>query len=248
MINCYIVDDEPSNVDALLFSLKNNHPELRVLGYSLSPMKAIEQLNNSKIDLLFLDIQMPQLNGFELLNKLQQRDFELIFITAYDQYGIQAVKISALDYLLKPLNEVEMAAAIEKAKEKIQVKRKNSNLENLLQNYNQRAEGPKIALNINKESRFVLVSEIVRCQADNNYTEVYLEDGQQVMVSKTLKEFDLMLEGFGFLRCHHSHLINIKYIKGIKGPGLHKITLTDQTEISISRMKKELVKNILSKI
>ncbi|MCW8313752.1 LytR/AlgR family response regulator transcription factor [Sphingobacterium thalpophilum] len=247
MINCYIVDDEPNNVDVLLYTLKSRHPELDIVGCSLSPTDAIQQLNKVKIDLLFLDIQMPQLNGFELLNRLDRRDFEVIFITAHDQYGIQAVKISALDYLLKPLNDMELEAAIAKAKEKIQAKRENINLENLLQNYNKKTYDPKIALTINRESRFVPVSEIIRCRADNNYTEIYLKDGLQIMVSKTLKEFDLMLEGFGFLRCHHSHLINTKYIKGIQGPGLHKIILTDHTEVPISRMKKDLVKIVYPK-
>lgn len=248
MISCYIIDDEPNNIDSLMYILKNNHPEIRIIGYSLNPDQAIEQINSSKPDILFLDIQMPNKNGFELLNEIENSDFEVVFITAYDEYGIQAVKISALDYLLKPLNEVELAGAIKKATEKINEKRQNANLENLLLNFNYNALDPKIALAMNRQTQFVSVSEIIRCQADNNYTEIYLEDGSKVIISKTLKEYDEMLKGLGFLRCHHSHLINIKHIQGIIGPGFHKILLNDKTEIPISRMKKEIVKNTLSKL
>lgn len=248
MINCYIVDDEPNNVDSLRYILMNNHPEIFVLGDQIDPNKAIAEINQLKPDLLFLDIQMPNKNGFELLNDISHKAFEVIFITAYDQYGIQAVKISALDYLLKPINESELAKAIEKAEIKINAKRKNSNLENLLRNFNDEKTDSKIALIIDKQTRYVPISEIVRCQADNNYTEVYLIDGRKVILSKTLKDFEEMLAGFGFLRCHHSHLVNIKYIQGIQGPGFNKILLNNDLLIPISRMKKELIKNTIAKI
>ncbi|SEG40608.1 LytR/AlgR family response regulator transcription factor [Sphingobacterium lactis] len=247
MINCYIVDDEPNNVDSLRYILKNNHPELFVLGYQIDPSKAIAEINQLKPDLLFLDIQMPNKNGFELLIDISHKGFEVIFITAYDQYGIQAVKISALDYLLKPIDESELAKAIEKAETKINAKRKNSNLENLLRNFNDEKTDSKIALIIDKQTKYVPISEIVRCQADNNYTEVYLIDGRKVILSKTLKDFEEMLAGFGFLRCHHSHLVNIKYIQGIQGPGFNKILLNNDVLIPISRMKKELIKNTIPK-
>lgn len=248
MINCYIVDDEPNNVDSLRYILKNNYPELFVLGYQIDSSKAIVEINQLKPDLLFLDIQMPNKNGFELLNDLSHKGFEVIFITAYDQYGIQAVKISALDYLLKPINESELAKAIEKAEIKINAKRKNTNLENFLRNFNDKSTEPKIALIINKQTRYVPISEIIRCQADNNYTEVFFKDGRKVILSKTLKDLEEMLEGFGFLRCHHSHLINIKYIQGVQGPGFNKILLNSDVLIPISRMKKELIRNTIAKI
>ena len=248
MINCYIVDDEPNNVDSIRYILKNNYPELFVVGYQIDSSKAIVEINQLKPDLLFLDIQMPNKNGFELLNDLSHKGFEVIFITAYDQYGIQAVKISALDYLLKPINESELAKAIEKAEIKINAKRKNTNLENLLRNFNDKSTEPKIALIINKQTRYVPISEITRCQADNNYTEVYFKDGRKVILSKTLKDLEEMLEGFGFLRCHHSHLINIKYIRGVQGPGFNKILLNSDVLIPISRMKKELIRNTIAKI
>ena len=248
MINCYIVDDEPNNVESLRYILKNNHPEIYILGYQTDSSKAIVEIDQLKPDLLFLDIQMPNKNGFEILNEISHEGFEVIFITAYDQYGIQAVKISALDYLLKPIIEAELAHAIEKAEIKINSKRENSNLKNLLRNYKDINTDPKIALIINKQTRYISISEIIRCQADNNYTEVYLKDGSKAILSKTLKDFEEMLNGFGFLRCHHSHLVNINYIRGIQGPGFNKILLNNDFLIPISRMKKELIKNTISKI
>lgn len=248
MINSYIVDDEPNNVDSLRYILKKNHPEIFILGSQTDSSKAIAEINQLKPDLLFLDIQMPNRTGFDILNDISNKSVEVIFITAYDQYGIQAVKISALDYLLKPIDEGELANAVEKAKLKINSKRENSNLENLLRNFNDKKADPKVALVINKQSRYVPITEIIRCKADDNYTEVYLKDGNNVIISKTLKEFEEMFNGFGFLRCHHSHLINIKYIQGIQGPGVSKILLNNGVLIPISRMKKELVKNILNKI
>ena len=248
MINCYIVDDEPNNVESLRYILKNNYPEIYILGYQTDSSKAIVEIDQLKPDLLFLDIQMPNKNGFEILNEISHEGFEVIFITAYDQYGIQAVKISALDYLLKPIIEAELALAIEKAEIKINSKRENSNLKNLLRNYKDINTDPKIALIINKQTRYISISEIIRGQADNNHTEVYLKDGSKAILSKTLKDFEEMLNGFGFLRCHHSHLVNINYIRGIQGPGFNKILLNNDFLIPISRMKKELIKNTISKI
>jgi two-component system LytT family response regulator len=238
MITCILVDDEPNNVEALQYMLEKQHPSIRILHTAHSVDEALAFIQLHPPDLVFLDIQMPGKNGFDLLAQLPDRSLEVIFVTAYDQYGIHAVKYSALDYLLKPIDEKELEAAIHKAEERIEAKRYNINLEHLIRNMKDQAQDPTLALSIGYETRFVNVSSIVRCKADNNYTEIYLQSGEIWLISKTLKEYDELLTPQGFLRVHQSHLINRSYIARIKKGLNASLILKDGTEIPIARQKK----------
>jgi two-component system, LytTR family, response regulator len=199
-------------------------------------------------DLVFLDIQMPERNGFELLKSLKSLTFEIIFVTAYDQYGIQAVKFSAIDYLLKPLSIDDLKTAVEKAVLHSTQKRQNLQLENLIQLLQQKQQKQfhRIALQSTRETRFVEPDKIIRCESSNNYTTFFLFNGESILTSKPIFEYEEMLADYGFVRCHQSHLVNKIFIKSwIKDEGGF-LLLENGVKIPISRNKKEGLKLLLS--
>lgn len=199
-INCIIIDDEVNNIENLQFLLQKYCMGVSVLATATSADEAIEKIKLYKPDLIFLDIQMPVKSGFEVLKAFREVFFEVIFVTAYDKYGIQAIKFSALDYLLKPIQIDELQLSIEKAKKRIEQKNQNFKIENLLDFIKRgQSEPPKIALPTLSEIRYVKTDEIIRCEADDNYTTFYLQNGEKILVCKPLKEFSEILKPFNFL-------------------------------------------------
>ncbi len=170
MIRAILVDDEQNNIDNLKKLLEKYCPEVAVISMTTSAIDGKKMITEQKPDLIFLDIQMPDKNGFELLKSLDSYSFEVIFVTAFDKYGIQAVKFSAIDYLLKPINIEELKSAVNKAAEKIVQKKQNYQLENLLRLLQQQREEHRIAIPAAKETRLVKTKDIIRCESSNNYT------------------------------------------------------------------------------
>jgi len=247
-INSIIIDDEPNNIENIQSILQRLYPEINVVATATDAEYGIAAIDKLQPDLVFLDIQMPGRSGFDLLRAFSQINFEIIFITAYDHYGIQAIKFSALDYLLKPIDIEEFKSAIQKAKDKIASRQKNHSIENLLE-YIKRGqnEPPKMALPTLEEIRYVPVTEIVHCQASNNYTIFHLENGEQILVCKTLKEFAQLLQTHRFIRTHQSHLVNTSFVKSYLKEDGGTLLLKDQTKIPISRQNRETVKEALSR-
>jgi two-component system LytT family response regulator len=198
-------------------------------------------------DIVFLDIEMPVQNGFDLLKSLPGHNFEIIFVTAHAQYGMQAVKFAAIDYLLKPINVEALQEALARAVQKRAEKKRNWQLENLmalLQNQQMKSEH-RIALPTARETRFAKTEEIIRCESTNNYTTFYFITGEKLMVSKPIYEYESLLADYHFIRCHQSHLVNIKYIKSwVKEDGGY-LLLDDKTQIPVARQKREMVKELL---
>jgi len=189
---------------------------------------------------------MPVKSGFDVLTEFTEPDFEVIFITAYDQYGIQAIKFSALDYLLKPINITELKNAVNKAGKKISAKLKDHKLENLIANIMRgQREVPKIALPTLKETRYIKVDEIVRCEASDNYTTFYTANAEQILVCKTLKDFAELLHFHGFIRTHQSHLINVEFVKSLLKEDGGVLLMADNMKIPISKQNKDQVKTAL---
>jgi two-component system, LytTR family, response regulator len=250
MINTVIIDDEQNNIDNLSILLQKYCAQVTILATALNADEGEQIILKHKPDLVFLDIQMPSKNGFDLLKSLKSFDFEIIFVTAYDQYGIQAVKFSAIDYLLKPINIDDLKDAVQKAALKSAQKKHNVQLENLIHLIQQKQEKQfhRIALQSTKETRFVEPNKILRCESSNNYTTFFLSDGEKILTSKPIFEYEDMLQDYGFVRCHQSHLVNKAYIKSwIKEEGGY-LLMEDKAQIPISRHKKEGLKSILGQM
>lgn len=242
-----LIDDEQPNLDNLQALLKTYCPQVNVCGTALNAEAAKRVLYTEQPDVLFLDIQMPQQNGFDFLRSLPEYNFEVIFVTAYDQYVLQALRFAAVDYLLKPLDINELQAAVERAIKQRRLKEQNQLLHNLMQTLKsgQSQDEPRIALATAKETRFVKISEIIRCESSNNYTTFYLADGETLLVCKPIYAYDDVLTPYGFIRCHQSHLVNKSFIKSWKKEFGDFLLLADGSEVPISRGKKEGLKKAL---
>ncbi|MGJ7032699.1 LytR/AlgR family response regulator transcription factor [Niabella hirudinis] len=247
MIQAVIIDDERNNIDNLEGLLQRYCTQVQIAGIAMTADEGATLIRKLKPDLVFLDIQMPGKSGFQMLQELPAPSFEIILVTAFDQYGIQAIKFSAVDYLLKPLNIEELKAAVQKAERRIGERMQNRELENLLQMIRNREERAthKLALPTVKETRFVHPKEIIRCESSNVYTSFYLSNHEKIMVSKPIYEYEELLADFGFLRCHQSHLVNKTYIKSwIKEDGGF-LVLDNGEQIPVARSKKEIVAKML---
>ncbi|RYG16123.1 MAG: response regulator transcription factor [Chitinophagaceae bacterium] len=217
MITAILVDDEPINNNNLKALLQRHCPQINVIATANSADEARSQMLQLKPDVVFLDIEMPEKNGFDLLKSIEKPEFAVVFVTAYDAYGIMAIKFSALDYLLKPINIEELKQTVAKIEQSVTVKKQNARLENLLQFVDKKQfdENQKIALPTQKETYFVPIKEIVCCESSNNYTTFILTSGTEHLISRPLYEYDDWLTPYGFIRCHQSHLVNKKHVKSI---------------------------------
>lgn len=250
MIKALIIDDEKNNIGNLTRLLVQHHLPVTIVGSATNADDGIKAILEHQPDLLFLDIQMPEKNGFDVLKALPHHHFEVIFVTAFDQYGIQAVKFSAIDYLLKPVNPDELKTAIHKVEAKLSKKKDNLQLENLMQLIRDKdaKKDHKLALASTKEIHFVNTTDIIRCESSNAYTQFFLADGKNILVSKPIFEYEELLANYDFIRCHQSHLVNKKFIKSLVKEDAGYLLLADHTRIPISRSKKEMVLNALNTI
>ena len=240
MITALIVDDEPGCRESLEHFVDRHCPQLTVVGMADSVATAWEAIREHQPQLVFLDVEMPMGTGFDLLKSLPKIDFEVIFVTAYDQYAIQAFRFSAIDYLLKPINILELKAAAEKVQARIEGAGRQQHYDVLLDNVaDPRALPRKVAFPTSKGLSFCEVSDIVRCQANDNYTTIFLLDGTKFMISKTVKWVDELLSDFEFFRVHQSHLVSLAHIKEYQRTAGGSILMIDGTEVPISQRKKE---------
>ena len=246
-MKAYILDDEQSAVEVLEIYLHKHFPEIMLIGKNTKPIEAIEEITNLQPDLLFIDIQIPKLNGFEVIEQLPKPWPMVVFATAYDKFAIDAIKYSALYYLLKPLNLPELKIAIQKATDNLANKQSNLRLQELLFNMkNNSLQKSKIAVRNNDAIEYLNAEEILRCEADNNYTKIFLTNGKKILVSKTLKDFEQLLTPFNFIRIHQSHLINQAHIKRFIKTDGGTVVLSDDSEFPVARARKELLLKILS--
>lgn len=241
-----IVDDERSNRENLQHLLQVYAPDVQIITTADDVNSALKAINQHRPQLVFLDIQLHAKTGFDLLKQLGDITFEIIFVTAYNQYGIEAIKFSALDYLLKPIDIDDLKLAVDKARKAIQQKQKNERLNYLLDYLkDDKKATPRIALPMFSETRYVNIPDIVRCEADNTYTQFILSNGEKILVSKTLKEYSDMLISHGFIRSHQSHLVNISHIKSWLREDGGSLLLNDGTKIPVSKLNREKVKEAL---
>ncbi|HZI54603.1 MAG TPA: LytTR family DNA-binding domain-containing protein [Chitinophagaceae bacterium] len=245
MIKALIIDDEIHCRKTLSMLLKDYCPDVQVMGQCSDGESGLDSIQKFKPDLIFLDIEMPNMNGFEMLEKLPEINFEIIFTTSYDQYAIKAIRFSALDYLLKPVDREELQRAVQKATQRLHHPLPQQ-LEILLQKLHQPASSiQKIALPTMEGLQMIAVNSIISCASDSNYTVFFLKNKQKLIVSRPLKEIEEMLEEYSFLRVHNSYLVSLNEIeKYVKGEGGY-LVMTDGSAIDVSRSKKETLLNKL---
>lgn len=249
MRSAIIVDDERSAIESLKWEIENFAKEVKVIDTFTNPTEAISAINYLKPDIVFLDIEMPELDGFQLLHKLTYRDFNLIITTAYNQYAIQAFKENAIDYLLKPVDPDELINAIKKTENQLNLSIETSNIDKVFSkiiNENLPNKNKRIPLALTEKVIMVNDSEIIYCQSDGNYTHVFLKDGTKHLLSKNIKTVTAMLPETHFLRVHKSYVINIDYISEyLRGDG-GEVILTNNTIIPVSRSHKSSLLSLLN--
>ena len=241
MIKAIIVDDEPNCCEILSTLLERYCPQVKVADICHSGEAALSAIIEINPDIVFLDIEMPFMNGFELLERLQSVNFKLIFTTSYDQYAIKAIRFSALDYLLKPIDREELQHAVVKAMEALN-KPMPQQLEVLMQKLHKSGTGnQKIALPTLEGLLMISVDNIISCASDRNYSVFYLKEKKKIVVSKPLKDMEELLEDHSFLRVHHSFLVNLQEIsKYVRGEGGY-LVMSDRSTVDVSRSKKDLL-------
>jgi len=249
MVRIMIVDDEAgaSNMLQLLIE-KQLRTQKEILSIN-DPEEALRRIPDFKPTLLMLDIEMPQMNGFDLLNRLGSWDFDLIFTTAYDRYAIKAIRFSALDYLLKPIDIIDLQNALNRhiVRREHGLKQQDDLINNLLTNLKQKDVAHfKLALNTSEGTFFFDPKDIIRLEGESNYTRFFFSNHKPVLVSKTLKEYEELLTPYDFLRVHKSYLVNRTYVQHMDREGV--LWLTDGSHILVSRRKKdEVMKELMMK-
>jgi two-component system LytT family response regulator len=240
MIRSVLIDDETNSLEMMEWLLKTYCPQVSIEAMCNAADKGLEAINKYKPDVVFLDIEMPHMNGFDLLEQFDRLFFDVVFCTAYDQFALKAFKYSALNYLLKPVDPDDLKETIRRLEEKKSVPSKQQ-IELLLQNIRQPAKPvvQRIALTTNDGMMFVSTNDILYCEAESNYTTVVLSEGKKIMVSKVLKDIDEALSGPDFFRVHNSYLINLNHIKKfVRGEGGYVI-MNDGANISTSRSRRQ---------
>jgi len=245
MIKAIIVDDEPYCCETITTLLEDND-EVEIVAECHNGIDALEAIRKYNPGLVFLDVEMPKMNGFEMLQQLPSVNFEIIFTTSYDQYALKAIRFSAIDYLLKPVDEEELKSAVQKVIRRSQ-KPIAEQLEILMQKINQPSTPVrKIAMPTMEGFQMIMIDSIISCEADSNYTTLHLKGNKKIVVCRNLKDIEEMLEDHSFTRVHRCHVVNLNEVeKFVKGEGGYLI-MSDASTIDVSRTRKEtLLKKLL---
>jgi len=239
MIKALLIDDEVNNLASLEFLLHHDCEGIEVAGKAQSARQARDWLQLHTADVIFLDIAMPGENGFQFLNSLTLQNFKVVFVTAYNEYALQAIKASAVDYILKPVNIDELQKAVEKVKRALNspaaTEQNRLLLQHLLETVSKRSPPKKIALPQLGSISFIEVDDMVSLQADSNYTIIHMKDMQKLVISKTLKDFEELLDENQFARIHKSYIVNLRYIKEYSSIDGGIVKMSDGNQWSISR-------------
>lgn len=253
MINCVLIDDDKQLRLGLKTLLQKYNPELTVIGEADSKQNGIEVLENLKPQVVFLDIQLLDGTGFDILESYLKRNgklnFQVVFVTAHEQYALKAFKFSASDYILKPIDPDDLHVAINKIKLNINQTNNSENIDLLLENLKKNHDNFKrIALSTQESIHLFEINDIIRCESLDNYTKFYIKNSKPILISKTLKDYEDLLSDYGFERIHQSHLINLSYLKSyVKADGGYVI-MWDNANIPVSQRKKDRLQEIIKRL
>lgn len=245
-LKAILVDDELPSLQNLEQKIREFCPDIHIIATAQKPEEAIQLIEQMHPDVVFLDIEMPRMNGFKMLEQIKEKDFDIVFTTAYNHYAIDAVRISAFDYLVKPVAVKDLQDTVARLL-KSQNKQTPEKLDVLRQNLSDsRSQSDKITISTNEGVEFYEISQIVRIESSSNYSKIYFKDGKNILVTKLLKDFEEILLPYRFFRIHNSHLINLSYIKKyIRGDG-GQVVMQNNEVIDVSRRKKEEFLKLIS--
>lgn len=237
MVSVVIIDDELSAIESLVWELKHFNTDISVVAQFTNPEEAIDYLSINSPDCLFLDIQMPTMDGFQFLNKLSKRDFAVVITTAYNEYAIKALKHEAIDYLLKPIDSDDLQETIKKIKTHKSKQKSELNFELAFEQFNERFNKKKVTINTDGKLIFIDADDILIVSSDGNYSTIELANNQKIVVTKKLKEVNSLLPQEHFFRIHNSYIINLNHLKEfIKSDGY--VVLTNNKKIPVARQRK----------
>jgi two-component system LytT family response regulator len=239
-IKTVLLDDEFHSTEILEDLILKNLPQVEILAKFNEPEKALAFLKTNKVDLLFLDIEMPHLNGFELLEKLNEEGSlpSVAFVTAYDQYALKAFKYSAFNYLLKPVEKEDIIQLVTQFEQRNK-HQQDEQLQYLISLFRKQNNFEKLVLSVQDGFEIIQVNDIIHIDSDSNYSTLYIENNKTIVIARTLKDFESTLKEKGFLRVHHSHLVNLsKITKFIKADGGY-VLMSNGNKINVSKSKKE---------
>ncbi|MEN9999946.1 MAG: hypothetical protein RI922_2936 [Bacteroidota bacterium] len=247
MKKALIIDDENRTRELIAKMITSFGFDIEAIPAGENVQSGIKAIEEIKPDIVFLDIQMPDGTGFDVLRSVKNKNFEVVFITAHEEFAIKAIKFSALDYLLKPIDPSELRAAVERAIQAVDDKKEDSQFD-ALQNNIQPNQKRRLVLKTQESVYVVELHEIIRCEADRNYTSFFLVGGKKILVSKTLKEYETLLSSHNFLRVQQSHLINLDYVDRYdKGNG-GSVVMKDGSEVPLSPAKRDIFFKILENL
>ncbi len=245
MSRAVIIDDEKHLREMIRNMLSDSFPDLEIIGEADSVKDGVKTIDDLKPDIVFLDIEIKGGEGFDILKEVKYKGFKVIFITAFNEFAIKAIKFSAIDYILKPIDEDEFLKAVKKALAEIEKPMLQKQIENFFDNYHN-LQNKKLVIRTAEDIHIVNVNDIIRCESDNSYTSVFVEGGEKIVVSKSIKEYTELLNDYGFIRPHQSHLVNLNYVKRLDKSDGGFLIMKDGKEIPVSTRRKQNLLQILN--
>ena len=247
MIKALVIDDENRTRDLIAKMINSFGLDIKAISAGESVVSGLKAIEEHNPDIVFLDIQMPDGTGFDLLRSLPNKSFEVIFITAHEEFAIKAIKFSALDYILKPIDADELKAAVERAIKSVGSKKEEIQFDALQLNI-QPNQKRRLVLKTHESVHVVELDSIIRCESERNYTSFFLINGKKIVVSKTLKDYEILLAGHNFLRVQQSHLINLDFVSRYDKINGGTIVMKDDSEVPLSPAKREIFFKILDNL
>ncbi|MCX6318745.1 MAG: LytTR family DNA-binding domain-containing protein [Bacteroidetes bacterium] len=249
MQKAILIDDEKNSRESLRKKIETHCPDVQILAECANGLEGLDAIERHAPDIVFLDIEMPHMNGFNMLQQVTKRNFELIFTTAFNQYAINAIRYSALDYLVKPVDVAELVLAVERSRKKKNETDTSRQLE-ILSGYlsQQQAKPDKIAVSVSTGLEIITVANIIYLEATGNYTHIYMKDEKPLLASRTLKEFEDILPPSFFYRIHNAILVNVSYIKKYNRGDSGQVLLTNGVLLDVARRRKDELLQLIQKL
>ena len=247
MVRAVIVEDERYLREIVRKILKDSFSGMEIVGEADSVSEGVRLIDTLQPDLVFLDIEIREGQGFDILEQVAYDEFRVIFITAYNEFAIRAIKFSAIDYILKPVNEEELITAVRRALSEIEKPVLRKQIENFFNNYHN-LQHKKLVIRTSEDIHIININDIIRCESDNSYTTFFMEGGEEILVSRSIKEYEEMLSDYGFIRPHRSHLVNLDYVKKLDKSDGGFLILKDGKEIPVSSRRKHNLLQILNNL